>query len=52
MSYSRVVWAWPSDFGHKTQAALAQFQLSRAIPAGGQLDEKTLSELGVARPEG
>src|SRR5688572_18322495 len=39
------------DFGAKTQAALAQFQLSRAIPAGGQLDDQTLAELGVAREE-
>jgi peptidoglycan hydrolase-like protein with peptidoglycan-binding domain len=39
------------DFGTKTQAALAQFQLSRAIPAGGQLDDRTLAELGVAREE-
>ena len=38
------------DFGGKTQAALAQFQLSRAIPAGGQLDDKTLDELGIRRP--
>ena len=37
------------DFGEKTQAALAQFQLSRAIPAGGQLDDLTLGELGVTR---
>jgi peptidoglycan hydrolase-like protein with peptidoglycan-binding domain len=37
------------DFGAKTQAALAQFQLSRTIPASGQLDEQTLAELGVAR---
>jgi len=37
------------DFGEKTQAALAQFQLSRAIPAGGQLDDQTLAELGLAR---
>jgi peptidoglycan hydrolase-like protein with peptidoglycan-binding domain len=35
------------DFGAKTQAALAQFQLSRAIPASGMLDEQTLAELGV-----
>jgi peptidoglycan hydrolase-like protein with peptidoglycan-binding domain len=35
------------DFGTKTQAALAQFQLSRTIPASGQLDELTLRELGV-----
>jgi peptidoglycan hydrolase-like protein with peptidoglycan-binding domain len=40
------------DFGEKTQAALAQFQLSRAIPAGGQLDEQTLDELGVSREAG
>lgn len=39
------------DFGEKTQAALAQFQLSRAIPASGQLDEQTLAELGVKREE-
>lgn len=37
------------DFGAKTQAALAQFQLSRTIPASGQLDDETLSELGVDR---
>jgi len=37
------------DFGAKTQAALAQFQLSRAIPASGQLDDQTLAELGVQR---
>jgi peptidoglycan hydrolase-like protein with peptidoglycan-binding domain len=37
------------DFSSKTQAALAQFQLSRVIPASGQLDEQTLGELGVAR---
>ena len=36
------------DLGAKTQAALAQFQLSRAIPASGQLDNQTLAELGVA----
>jgi peptidoglycan hydrolase-like protein with peptidoglycan-binding domain len=35
------------DWNEKTQAALAQFQLSRTIPAGGQLDGLTLSELGV-----
>jgi peptidoglycan hydrolase-like protein with peptidoglycan-binding domain len=39
------------DFGAKTQAALAQFQLSRTIPASGQLDEPTLAELGVARDD-
>ena len=37
------------DFGEKTQAALAQFQLSRTIPASGQLDAGTLAELGVTR---
>jgi peptidoglycan hydrolase-like protein with peptidoglycan-binding domain len=39
------------DFGSKTQAALAQFQLSRAIPASGQLDDRTLAELGVKRDD-
>ena len=39
------------DFGAKTQAALAQFQLSRTIPASGQLDDKTLVELAVQRDE-
>jgi peptidoglycan hydrolase-like protein with peptidoglycan-binding domain len=39
------------DFGTKTQAALAQFQLSRAVPASGQLDEQTLAELGVVRDD-
>ena|SRR5688572_15126261 len=37
------------DFNEKTQAALAQFQLSLTIPASGQLDDQTLAELGVAR---
>jgi len=36
------------EFGEKTQAALAQFQISLLIPASGQLDELTLSELGVS----
>ena len=35
------------DFGAKTQAALAQFQLSIPLPASGQLDEATLAHLGV-----
>src|SRR5688572_16759073 len=39
------------DFGTKTQAALAQFQLSRTIPAGGQLDDLTLQALGVDRQQ-
>jgi peptidoglycan hydrolase-like protein with peptidoglycan-binding domain len=37
------------EFWTKTQAALAQFQLSRALPASGQLDDATLAELGVER---
>lgn len=37
------------DFGTKTQAALAQFQLSRALPASGMLDDQTLQQLGVQR---
>ena len=37
------------DFGAKTQAALAQFQLSRVLPASGALDDQTLAELGVSR---
>ena len=39
------------DFGEKTQAALAQFQIANTIPAGGQLDDRTLAELGVARDD-
>jgi peptidoglycan hydrolase-like protein with peptidoglycan-binding domain len=38
------------DFGAKTQAALAQFQLSSNIPVSGSLDQATLAELGVERP--
>src|SRR5262245_31573249 len=38
------------EFGEKTQAALAQFQLGATIPASGQLDERTLAELGIKRP--
>jgi len=37
------------DFGWQMQAALAQFQLSRTLPASGQLDAETLLELGEAR---
>jgi hypothetical protein len=37
------------DFGSKTQAALAQFQISAQIPASGSLDDATLAELGVER---
>jgi peptidoglycan hydrolase-like protein with peptidoglycan-binding domain len=35
------------DFGSKTQAALAQFQLARDLPASGMLDERTLYELDL-----
>ncbi|HYG54814.1 MAG TPA: peptidoglycan-binding domain-containing protein [Burkholderiales bacterium] len=31
----------------RTQRALAQFQLSRNLPAGAQMDDETLRELGV-----
>ena len=37
------------EFGTKTQAALAQFQLSQTVPASGALDDATLARLGVAR---
>lgn len=37
------------DFSAKTQTALSQFQLSRNVPASGQLDDQTLAELGVQR---
>lgn len=37
------------EFWTKTQAALAQFQLSRTLPASGQLDDATLAALGVER---
>ena len=33
------------DFGAKTQTALAQFQLSRGLPASGSLDEQTRAAL-------
>ena len=36
----------------KLQAALAQFQLSRALPVSGMLDGQTLQELGVQPSEG
>ena len=39
------------DFGEKTQAALGQFQLSRDLPVSGQLDDRTLAELGVQRED-
>lgn len=37
------------DFGTKTQAALAQFQLANVLPASGMLDTATLLALGVDR---
>jgi hypothetical protein len=33
----------------RTQAAIAQFQLSRNLPASGSMDERTLKALGVER---
>jgi peptidoglycan endopeptidase LytE len=38
------------DFGEKTQAALAQFQLANSLPASGSLDGATLLALDLARP--
>lgn len=38
------------DFGVKTQAALAQFQLANVLPASGSLDDQTLLALDVRRP--
>ncbi|HZQ73469.1 MAG TPA: peptidoglycan-binding domain-containing protein, partial [Burkholderiales bacterium] len=35
------------DFGSKTQAALAQFQLARSLPVSGSLDAATLDALGL-----
>lgn len=40
------------DFNSKTQAALAQFQLSVPMPVNGMLDEATLAELGLTAPTG
>ena len=39
------------EFGEKTQAALAQFQLANLLPASGMLDDQTLNALGVERPQ-
>lgn len=39
------------DLGTKTQAALAQYQLSVALPASGALDDQTLDALGIKRDE-
>src|SRR5581483_5567130 len=38
------------DFGLKTQAAIAQFQLANVLPASGALDDQTLLALDVRRP--
>jgi hypothetical protein len=38
------------DFGLKTQAALAQFQLANVLPVSGALDDQTLLALDVRRP--
>ena len=37
------------EFGAKTQAALGQFQLANGLPVSGQLDDRTLGVLDVAR---
>src|SRR3954471_4032639 len=39
------------EIDSKTQAAIAQFQLSQSLPVSGMLDEQTLSALGVQREE-
>jgi len=39
------------DFGAKTQAALAQFQLASLLPASGMPDAMTLLELDLQRPQ-
>jgi peptidoglycan hydrolase-like protein with peptidoglycan-binding domain len=39
------------DLGPKTQAALAQYQISQNIPASGSLDDETLRALDMKRPE-
>ena len=39
------------DFGAKTQTALGQFQLANGLPASGQLDDRTLGVLDVARED-
>src|SRR6185295_5110679 len=38
------------DFGAKTQAALAQYQLANLLPASGMLDGATLLQLDLQRP--
>lgn len=37
------------DFGEKTQAALARFQIANLLPASGMPDEPRLAALGVER---
>ena len=39
------------DFGPKTQAALAQFQIANNIPASGMLDRATLDALAIPPAE-
>jgi peptidoglycan hydrolase-like protein with peptidoglycan-binding domain len=39
------------DFGAKTQAALAQFQIASLLPASGMPDAMTLLELDLKRPQ-
>lgn len=38
------------NFGEKTQAALAQYQLTNLLPASGMPDDKTLNFMGIQRP--
>jgi hypothetical protein len=38
------------DFGEKTQAALAQFQIANSLPASGAIDGATLLALDLQRP--
>ena len=38
------------NFGEKTQAALAQWQLAMMLPVSGMPDDATLREMGIERP--
>ena len=38
------------NFGEKTQAALAQYQLANLLPASGMPDDVTLNFMGIERP--
>jgi peptidoglycan hydrolase-like protein with peptidoglycan-binding domain len=38
------------NFGEKTQAALAQYQLANLLPASGMPDDVTLDFMGIERP--